>query len=271
MKTTISKVIYTSFNLSETHIRSFVGTIERDIENIKITAKCEDSSEREFESLEELFQYDNIECRKIYELEFKFFSQQEIDTYISVQLSTLSINAILYKESSIFIHASGPDEVITQWIGKVEDRIIMWRPWHYKYSKFQGYHALMIIIGGIFASSYGYFIWEFYKLQAMLSSEEAKNWFWSSGLLPVLTGLLSSFVLAILICVISYGYVDKLSEILLNWRIRIFPSGFFCIGHQIDINDHLERRRQAFLSWVRKAIWAIFLGIGGLIYSLWSS
>ena len=76
-KTSRSKSKSTPFVLSAEQLRAIDNEIEDNGNRASITAKCNDSARREFDSIDELLEYENTDDNRINELDFSCFSSHD--------------------------------------------------------------------------------------------------------------------------------------------------------------------------------------------------
>ena len=257
MKTTISRHIDSPFRITDTHVRGLTDFLTQNVGPTQITAKCEDHAQREFETVEELLTFENVDSQKIHELNISANSNEPSALRVSLDFGSGKTIASLFQMNNIYVHISGTNEQTVYLNGELENKIKTMKPWYSKYTKLQGYHVLLFLLMAVWSGAY-YFVW--YGFDEYNTAIETKDA--SLGLSEwVFSHLLGPLALSFLVCLLSYSILETLSKSVMRLRQRYYPSAVFLIGYQLTVDDDIEYKRRAFLRWTWRTLATGIIGI----------
>ena len=145
MKTTITRHLESPFRITGAHIRSLFEFLTQNVGPTQITAKCADHAQREFETVEELMAFENVDSQKLHELMIHAKSDEPGALRVSLDLSSGG-TGYLFQLNNIYVYISGANDQTVYLSRELENKIEMMKPWYSKYTKLQGYHALLFLM-----------------------------------------------------------------------------------------------------------------------------
>ena len=257
MQTTISKITPIPFVLDEAHLNSILQFLTEYVGTIRLQAKCTDAT-RTFKTPTELIDFDNTDPRKILELEISASPPDPHGPRVTVELRSASTFGSLFATSQLYLYATGPDHEISYIDQELRHRFATLRPWYAFYTKFQGYHAIMLMMSVVWAIVYWALVTDLFAVGQ------------TTGSIGLTGTLLNLFVLPLVVLVVSYGPIDVLAGVILRLRQRLFPSGFFRLGYQCTVYDIWDKRRRSFLKWLARLFWSLVSSVIALLSYLFN-
>ena len=236
MRTNFSDKIPQPFVLSEEQIKRFAKLLNEHTEKLEIETVCKDGAKRSFDSVEELFDYENSDQKRINCLTLDARSHStneqdniwiELEFYLNEELGFTDICHISF-------HLKGSDDRVTLLQQKIIEMIQGTRPHYSFFSRIDGYH-----LGFAFSALY---IGIFY--QWFFTSVINKNAFYELDIAAISVAVAMILLLGLLSCVILFVPVWPLIKRLVRVRRTYFRAGIFLIGQQKYFETNRNRWRQ---------------------------
>ena len=227
--------------------------------NVEMQANCNDGVNREFESIEELLQYDNETSRKIIDLEFRMRHYKKEDSFSShIKFCSEKSNTI-QPNGEIRIFISGPEDKVMKLYDKIKVSMKTYRPWYSFVARFSMTHANFLSFSTIFLLVV-FAVVKFYSEETSIKML-AKQINLDIDSVNFLTFFLVFFI------VLIFPYSWNLAKMILRVRHWIFSSSTITIGHQAKIEENIDKWRRnivaliatGFLTALASLFYSVFL------------
>ncbi|MCY4138170.1 MAG: hypothetical protein OXF56_07895 [Rhodobacteraceae bacterium] len=240
MRTRINEELHWPFILSSHAARELHGIVNNG--EVEIEADCNDGMRREFESIDELIDYNNGSSQKILNLKFESTNRVN-DEYVSTKIEFCSERSdVFIGECKIRVWISGPDDLVSVLHGRIRTSIQSLRPWHSPLAKIGGgvifFFSMGISMAVVLGISIAYFGVTFNLQFNTVTPQSLDTFLEKFGLIVPIT----FFAL-----MISWFVGMQLAEQMLRFRQWLFPASTFTIGHQLNVEQNKDKWRRPVL------------------------